>query len=246
MVNVIVEPGSGPPVILISGCGMPSYAWDPVARLLAGHELVRLDRPGLGGTPWPDHLPTLAEETATLVDLAEEHPGGVLRRALDGVVPRRGDDPAPTRSGGRSGAGRRQHRDDTPATDRRRRLARGRAGCRVGREGPTPGGPGSDRGPGHGHRPESATAARSDGPAVVRHLLAGRRGGQRHRGVRGLPTSGAGPGPGPGGDPLAVRTPGRGADGEGEWWGEGDRRAAGADEPARLAGRRCSPIPSTW
>ncbi|HEY5784707.1 MAG TPA: alpha/beta hydrolase [Microlunatus sp.] len=77
-VNVIVEPGSGPPVILISGCGMPSYAWDPVVRLMEGHELVRLDRPGLGGTPWPNHLPTLAEETATLVDLAEEHPGGVF------------------------------------------------------------------------------------------------------------------------------------------------------------------------
>ncbi len=77
-VNVVLEPGSGPPVILISGCGMPSYAWDPVARLLIGHELVRLDRPGLGGTPWPDHLPTLAEETATLVELAEAHPGGVF------------------------------------------------------------------------------------------------------------------------------------------------------------------------
>ncbi|HYI55072.1 MAG TPA: alpha/beta hydrolase [Microlunatus sp.] len=78
MVNVMVEPGSRPPVILLSGCGMPSYAWDPVARLLTGHELVRLDRPGLGGTPWPDHLPTLDEETATLTELAEAHPGGVF------------------------------------------------------------------------------------------------------------------------------------------------------------------------
>ena len=77
-VNVLVEPGGGPPVILLSGCGMPSYSWDPVARLLTGHELVRLDRPGLGGTPWPDHLPTLAEETATLIALTEAHPGGVL------------------------------------------------------------------------------------------------------------------------------------------------------------------------
>ncbi len=77
-VNVIVEPGSGPPVLLLSGCGMPSYAWDPVARLLVGHQLVRLDRPGLGGTPWPDQLPTLADETATVIGLAERHPGGVL------------------------------------------------------------------------------------------------------------------------------------------------------------------------
>lgn len=78
LVHVTVEPGAGPPVILIGGCGMPSYAWDPVARLLVGRQVVRLDRPGLGGTPWPDHLPTLAEETATLVELTAEHPGGVL------------------------------------------------------------------------------------------------------------------------------------------------------------------------
>lgn len=76
--NVIHESGTGPPVILIGGCGMPSYAWDPVARLLADREIVRLDRPGLGGTAWPGRLPTLAEEIDTLVALAEEHPRGVL------------------------------------------------------------------------------------------------------------------------------------------------------------------------
>ena len=78
MVHVQLEPGDGPAVILLGGCGMPSYAWDPVTRLLPGQQLVRLDRPGLGGTPWPDRLPTLEEEIATLVDLVGEHPGGVL------------------------------------------------------------------------------------------------------------------------------------------------------------------------
>jgi pimeloyl-ACP methyl ester carboxylesterase len=77
-VRITVEPGEGPPLILIAGCGMPSYAWDPVARLLTGHELVRLDRPGMGGTPWPGNLPTLDEEVATLSGLAEEHPSGVF------------------------------------------------------------------------------------------------------------------------------------------------------------------------
>lgn len=77
-VRVVVEPGEGPPVIFLGGCGMPSYAWDPVTRLLPGRQRVRLDRPGLGGTPWLDRLPTLAEEVATVVDLAREHPGGVL------------------------------------------------------------------------------------------------------------------------------------------------------------------------
>jgi pimeloyl-ACP methyl ester carboxylesterase len=78
IVHVVVDPGDGPPVILIGGCGMPSYAWDPIVGLLPDHQVVRLERPGLGGTPWPDHLPTLAEEIATLIDLAETHPGGVF------------------------------------------------------------------------------------------------------------------------------------------------------------------------
>ncbi|MDN5805216.1 MAG: alpha/beta hydrolase, partial [Microlunatus sp.] len=39
---------------------------------------VRLDRPGLAGTPWPDRLPTLEEEIATLVELTTRFPGGVL------------------------------------------------------------------------------------------------------------------------------------------------------------------------
>lgn len=78
IVHLTVEPGDGPPLILVSGCGMPSYAWDPVVKHLRGHQIVRLDRPGMGGTPWPDQLPTLAEETATLIELAEQHPGGVF------------------------------------------------------------------------------------------------------------------------------------------------------------------------
>jgi len=78
LVRVTVEPGDSPPVILLAGCGMPSYAWDPVVRLLAGHRIVRLDRPGMGGTPWPGRLPTLAEETATVTELAAEHPSGVV------------------------------------------------------------------------------------------------------------------------------------------------------------------------
>lgn len=76
--HLTVEPGDEPPLIMISGCGMPSYAWDPVVRHLRGHQIVRLDRPGMGGTPWPDQLPTLADETETLIELAEQHPGGVL------------------------------------------------------------------------------------------------------------------------------------------------------------------------
>lgn len=60
-----------PTVLLLGGCGVPSYVWDDVAALLVDLSVVRLDRPGLVDTPWPGRLPQLAEEVATLVALVE-------------------------------------------------------------------------------------------------------------------------------------------------------------------------------
>ena len=58
--------------MLLGGCGVPSYLWDPtVAMLPAERTVVRLDRPGLAGTPWPGRLPALAEEVQTLIALLE-------------------------------------------------------------------------------------------------------------------------------------------------------------------------------
>ncbi|MDN5769615.1 MAG: alpha/beta hydrolase, partial [Microlunatus sp.] len=78
LVNIVIEPGPGRPVVMLGGCGVPSYAWDPVTKRLPDRLRVRLDRPGLAGTPWPDRLPTLEEEIATLVELTTRFPGGVL------------------------------------------------------------------------------------------------------------------------------------------------------------------------
>jgi pimeloyl-ACP methyl ester carboxylesterase len=50
---------------------VPSYDWDFVADLLPDLSLVRLDRPGLLGSPWPNELPCLEAEVATLVALLE-------------------------------------------------------------------------------------------------------------------------------------------------------------------------------
>jgi poly(3-hydroxyoctanoate) depolymerase len=66
MVHVASRPGAGPPVVLLGGCGVPSYDWDLVADLLPELAIVRLDRPGLLGSAWPDELPQLAAEVATL------------------------------------------------------------------------------------------------------------------------------------------------------------------------------------
>ena len=66
VVHLLSQPGSGPPIVLLGGCGVPSYDWDLVAELLPDLALIRLDRPGLMGAPWPDKLPLLAAEVATL------------------------------------------------------------------------------------------------------------------------------------------------------------------------------------
>jgi pimeloyl-ACP methyl ester carboxylesterase len=68
-VHVVTQPGTGSPIVLLGGCGVPSFDWDEVADLLPDRALIRLDRPGLLGSPWPAELPRLATEVATLAAL---------------------------------------------------------------------------------------------------------------------------------------------------------------------------------
>jgi len=74
-VHLQVWPGDaaagGAPVLLLGGCAVPSYAFRAVVTALPGRWLVALDRPGMLDTPWPGHLPTLAEEVATLLELCQ-------------------------------------------------------------------------------------------------------------------------------------------------------------------------------
>lgn len=70
--HVRARDGEGPAVVLMSGCGLAMEYWRPVADLLAGRRVIAYDRPGLGGTPWPGHLPTLDEEVASLADLLDQ------------------------------------------------------------------------------------------------------------------------------------------------------------------------------
>jgi len=59
------------PIVLLGGCGVPSFDWDQVADLLPHRALIRLDRPGMMGTSWPGELPRLANEVAILTALLE-------------------------------------------------------------------------------------------------------------------------------------------------------------------------------
>jgi pimeloyl-ACP methyl ester carboxylesterase len=69
LVHLKVVPGDGPPLLLLGGCAVPSYAFGAVSTALPGRWSVALDRPGMLDTPWPGHLPTLVEEVATLLEL---------------------------------------------------------------------------------------------------------------------------------------------------------------------------------
>ena len=66
VVHVANQAGDGPPIVLLGGCGVPSYDWDSVTDLLPDAALFRLDRPGLLGSEWPGELPQLAAEVAML------------------------------------------------------------------------------------------------------------------------------------------------------------------------------------
>jgi pimeloyl-ACP methyl ester carboxylesterase len=78
VVHVASQPGAGPPILFLGGCGVPSYDWDLVADLLPDLALQRLDRPGLLGSPWPGQLPRLAAEVSTLEALLDSVGPAVL------------------------------------------------------------------------------------------------------------------------------------------------------------------------
>ncbi len=70
--------GERPLVVLMAGCGLAMEYWREVVEHLPGLDLVAYDRPGMGGTRWPGHLPSLAEEVATLVDLIGDRGGPAI------------------------------------------------------------------------------------------------------------------------------------------------------------------------
>ena len=85
VVHLVSQPGAGPPILLLGGCGVPSYDWDLVAELLPDLALIRLDRPGLLGSPWPGELPRLADEVATLEALlVTVGPAAVVAHSMAG------------------------------------------------------------------------------------------------------------------------------------------------------------------
>lgn len=78
LVHLVEVGGARPTVALLGGCGVPYYQWDEVVAEVTPLATVRLDRPGLSGTPWPGVLPTLAAEVATLEDLLQRVDGPVV------------------------------------------------------------------------------------------------------------------------------------------------------------------------
>lgn len=69
-VRVRYQDGAGTLVVLASGCALGAEIWHKLEPLLPGAHLS-FDRPGLGGTVWPGHLPQLDEEVGLLRGLIE-------------------------------------------------------------------------------------------------------------------------------------------------------------------------------
>ena len=86
-VHVVAQTVPGPLVIMLGGCGVPSYAWDDTVELLPDCSILRLDRPGLVRTPWPGVLPDLSAEVETLVELIErmEVPAVLVAHSIAGL-----------------------------------------------------------------------------------------------------------------------------------------------------------------
>lgn len=72
--------GQEPAVVLIAGCGLAMEYWRGVNNRLDDLHVIAYDRPGMGGTRWPGHLPSLAEEVDSLAALldAKRVSGAVL------------------------------------------------------------------------------------------------------------------------------------------------------------------------
>lgn len=68
-VHLLESPGEGPLVLFTGGAGIVADYWTAVTELLPGVHWAALDRPGLGGTPWPGTLPTLAESVTLLAEV---------------------------------------------------------------------------------------------------------------------------------------------------------------------------------
>jgi 3-oxoadipate enol-lactonase len=82
--------GSGPPVLLIMGLGMPSDMWYPlVPALTTRYRTIRLDNRGAGrtGVPaGPYRVEQMADDAAAVLDAAREADAHVIGASLGGLI----------------------------------------------------------------------------------------------------------------------------------------------------------------
>lgn len=71
--------GEEPAVVMMNGCGLPMEFWRDLIGLLPSVRVLTYDRPGMGGTAWPGHMPSLQEETDSLAALMDQ-------RGISGAV----------------------------------------------------------------------------------------------------------------------------------------------------------------
>lgn len=72
-VHVVADGSGRPPLLLTAGLGGAWYDWSPLMpHLPAAHRIVRVDRPGLGGSPGHGRVPTLRRESELLAAVIED------------------------------------------------------------------------------------------------------------------------------------------------------------------------------
>jgi 3-oxoadipate enol-lactonase len=84
-------PGSGPPVLLLSGLGMSTQAWDPVARRLhdGGRRVLRLETRGHGRSDAPVsgyRLADLTDDVLAVLDALRVPRAHLVGHSLGGMV----------------------------------------------------------------------------------------------------------------------------------------------------------------
>lgn len=81
--------GEGEPLVLISGLGGSSAAWDPVVPLLADRRVIRIDNRGTGQTGVPASpftIDDMADDVAALIDELGVGPVDVVGWSMGGSI----------------------------------------------------------------------------------------------------------------------------------------------------------------
>jgi 3-oxoadipate enol-lactonase len=81
-----VVQGDGPTVVLLGSLGSTTGMWEPQLAALGTFRVVRIDLPGHGGSPVPDHAFRIGEVAESVVALVDDPQASYCGLSLGGIV----------------------------------------------------------------------------------------------------------------------------------------------------------------